>query len=415
MADGGPTLLRPPLAMPLRRVSGESVTSLDLYPASAADTAVDPAAASSPGDTLPPNSLPVASPRRGSAASAASAASKPLSTAQAHHPMQPRGRDRYHSEGPSDGGRFATELSTIEFAWDVVENRHVVLKKVSDAKMSENEIDILNILRATHVSGVVRLIDSFADEDDENRMVLVFPRLHKLSMRSCDLVDVARRTFELLTTLNSLSDLRIAHLDICPANLMVDDEGNLVLIDFGLARQCPEGTEPHPYGRGTPGYVAPELYLNGYSSTDTRPDMYSAGIVVGWWLEPYVSNCDLNLLGSRLLRHNTTTQIQAKLKLLLDNREEPLPDVVYDAADLLFRMLHTDPADRITAADALVHPFALAVADLCGKGSWSASSDAREGVLRRFAGTDWATWAARPKGSPPSRRIQTVRIIDRDR
>lgn len=291
----------------------------------------------------------------------------------------------------------------------------MVLKKVADQKLCDNEIDILNILRTTNVPGVIRLLDTFPDEEDKNRMALVFPRLQKLSMRQVDLVDIAKRTYELLSALCSLSDLKIAHLDVCPANLMVDDRDNLVLIDFGLARQCCCEGEPHPYGRGTPGYVAPELYLHGYCSNDCKPDIYSAAIVVGWWLEPYIANCDLNLLGSRLLRHNTTTQIQSKLRQLLDAHEEPLPEIVYQAADLLYRMLHVDPADRISAADAIVHPFMLAVAGLCGNGNWAASTDAGAAALRQFQGTDWASWTSRPRSSPPSRRLGAIRIVDRYR
>lgn len=280
--------------------------------------------------------------------------------------------------------------------------------------MSDNEIDILNLLRTAQVPGVIRLIDSFQDEDDENRTVLVFPRLQKLHMRNCDLIDVARRSYELLTTLSALGELKLAHLDICPANLMVDDSDNLVLIDFGLARLCEDGS-PHPYGRGTPGYIAPELYLHAYVPNDCKPDVYSAAIVIGWWLEPYIANCDLNLLGSRLLRHNTTTQIQMKLRSLLDLHEEPLPEIVYQAADLIYQMLHVDPADRISAADAAVHPFVRSVSELFVKGSWTSAADAALLVQRRFTGTDWASWVARPKSSPPSRRMGAVRIIDRTR
>jgi calcium-dependent protein kinase len=195
---------------------------------------------------------------------------------------------------------------------------------------------------------------------------------------------------------------------------MADDSDNLVLIDFGLSRRCDEGTE-HPYGRGTPGYVAPELYLHGYNANDCMPDIYSAAVVIGWWLEPYIANCDLNLLGSRLLRHTTTAQIQTKLRQLLDTREEPLPEIVYHAADLLYQMFHTDPSDRISAADALEHPFVKSVGDICLKGSWGASRDAHAASLPDFAGTDWNSWAGRPKFSPPSRRLGTLRIIDRNR
>ncbi|RKP10926.1 kinase-like domain-containing protein, partial [Thamnocephalis sphaerospora] len=69
---------------------------------------------------------------------------------------------------------------------------------------------------------------------------------------------------QLLTALKGLHQRGLVHLDVNPANMMQDAQGNLVLIDFGLARDvpadgpyagCSSGIRPC----GTPGYIAPEL------------------------------------------------------------------------------------------------------------------------------------------------------------
>jgi len=72
----------------------------------------------------------------------------------------------------------------------------------------------------------------------------------------------------------------IVHRDIKPANLLVDDEGRLKVMDFGLARLAERGGRFTHAGFvvGTPGYLAPELILGG--TADPRSDLFSAGVVL---------------------------------------------------------------------------------------------------------------------------------------
>jgi serine/threonine protein kinase len=76
-------------------------------------------------------------------------------------------------------------------------------------------------------------------------------------------------------TLASLHEAGWVHGDVAPANVMVDDAGELVLIDFGLA-QPTDGPRPSPAGKA--GYVAPEVAR----AKPARPadDVYAWGIVV---------------------------------------------------------------------------------------------------------------------------------------
>ncbi|XP_021665807.2 L-type lectin-domain containing receptor kinase V.9 [Hevea brasiliensis] len=69
----------------------------------------------------------------------------------------------------------------------------------------------------------------------------------------------------------------IIHRDIKPANVLIDDQMNARLGDFGLARLCDHGNAPQTsHVAGTPGYIDPEIVQSGKSTTCT--DIYAFGV-----------------------------------------------------------------------------------------------------------------------------------------
>ncbi|XVF71530.1 hypothetical protein PTKIN_Ptkin12aG0045400 [Pterospermum kingtungense] len=71
----------------------------------------------------------------------------------------------------------------------------------------------------------------------------------------------------------------IIHRDIKPANVLIDDEMNARLGDFGLAKLCDLGNDPQTsHVAGTLGYIAPELARTGKANTST--DIYAFGVFI---------------------------------------------------------------------------------------------------------------------------------------
>lgn len=69
---------------------------------------------------------------------------------------------------------------------------------------------------------------------------------------------------------------QIIHRDIKPGNIKITPEGDVVLVDFGLAKEMHEDQHTTTGARAmTPGYSPPEQY--GTAHTDTRSDIYSLG------------------------------------------------------------------------------------------------------------------------------------------
>ncbi|MBP8002764.1 MAG: serine/threonine protein kinase [Chloroflexi bacterium] len=73
--------------------------------------------------------------------------------------------------------------------------------------------------------------------------------------------------------------------DLKPGNIMVQADGTLKLIDFGIARFFKPGQRQDTVSLGTPGYAAPEQY--GRGQTDARSDVYSLGVVLHQLLTGY--------------------------------------------------------------------------------------------------------------------------------
>ncbi len=89
---------------------------------------------------------------------------------------------------------------------------------------------------------------------------------------------VMQQLCEVLSYLHSQPN-QVIFRDLKPSNVICTPEGQIKLIDFGIARFFKPGKVQDTAFMGTPGYAAPEQY-GGMGQSDPRTDIYSLGVLL---------------------------------------------------------------------------------------------------------------------------------------
>ena len=92
-------------------------------------------------------------------------------------------------------------------------------------------------------------------------------------------------TAEILLGLKSLHENKILYRDLKSRNVLLDKEGHIKLIDFGLSQICTDENVNERIICGTPNYVAPEM-LKGEKHTEML-DYWSLGVILYEMLHGY--------------------------------------------------------------------------------------------------------------------------------
>ncbi|CED84529.1 cdc2 cyclin-dependent kinase [Phaffia rhodozyma] len=266
-------------------------------------------------------------------------------------------------------------------AKDVTTNTYVALKKIRLEAEDEGvpstairEISLLKELKDENIVGLLDIVHS------DSKLFLVFEFLDMDLKKYMDTIGhdeglgpalVKRFTLQLIKGLYYCHAHRILHRDLKPQNLLINKEGNLKLADFGLARAFGIPLRTYTHEVVTLWYRAPEVLL-GSRHYSTALDMWSVGcifaeMVMRQPLFPGDSEIDEIFRIFRLLGTPDET-IWPGVKSLPDYKTSfpqwhpqdlatVVPGLDRNGLDLLQQTLVYDPAHRISAKRALLHPY----------------------------------------------------------
>jgi serine/threonine protein kinase len=267
-----------------------------------------------------------------------------------------------------------------------------------DSKRLFREIKILHMLKGQANTIVLKQIATSVDaaSDSFRGMALIFER-HETNLSR--IIESGQRLgtehlqsflSQILTGIDYIHSAGLVHRDLKPANILVDSDCTMTICDFGLARatqamvmsEAGHATIDAPlplYSKlthyvVTRWYRCPELVLGNGDAGEAPADMWSIGCILAELLlrRPLFGDSRDNgslmglifkTLGTPKLEDCAWIESERLCNMVKDHPIKPsLMDEIFEgkdpsAVDLVKKLLHFDPSQRLTAAQALQHPF----------------------------------------------------------
>ncbi|XP_077458312.1 mitogen-activated protein kinase 14A [Stigmatopora argus] len=236
----------------------------------------------------------------------------------------------------------------------------------------------LRLLRHNMHENVICLLDVFTPDSSVEKFQTFYMVMPFVAQDLGHIMKKRRLTdrittylfYQLLRGLKYIHSAGIIHRDLKPGNLAVNEECELKILDFGLARHTESEMTGYVVTRW---YRAPEVIFNWMHYSQTV-DVWSAGcilaeMITGQVLFPGHDSMDqlkmiLRLTGtpdSSLMQKMQSKDAQSYVQGLpaqaKKNFKHAFPSMEENAVSLLEGMLLLDPDKRLTAKQGLSHPF----------------------------------------------------------
>lgn len=258
----------------------------------------------------------------------------------------------------------------------------VAIKKLSrpfqsimHAKRAYREIRLLKHMKHENV---ISLLDTFTPQDDLKDfedVYLVAPLMgadlnNIMKVQKLSDEHVQFLIYQILRGLKYIHSAGIIHRDLKPSNLAVNENCELKILDFGLARATDDTMTGYVATRW---YRAPEIMLN-WMQYNAQVDVWSVGCIMaellsGRALFPGNDHIDqltkiMQLVGKpdetflkKISSDNARTYIKSMPDFKKMDFSDWFPDATEQAKDLLGNMLSLDPEHRFSCEQCLEHPY----------------------------------------------------------
>lgn len=213
-------------------------------------------------------------------------------------------------------------------------------------------IEALATVRATHPNAV-RVFDA---STDGSLTFLVMELVDGPSLAGCrtpvEPLVAAALGAQVGAALGAAHRRGLVHRDVKPGNVLVDADGRVKVVDFGIARvlDAPSAMTLPNIGMGTARYVAPELLTGGHAGPWT--DVYGLGLTLWESLvgRPAFAGDNVHALALARLEHD------------VDPVGDHVADVPVALTEAIARCTRRDPAARFPDG----HTAAEAIQQVCG-------------------------------------------------
>ncbi len=249
-------------------------------------------------------------------------------------------------------------MSAVYQGVDTRLQRRVAIKEMSQAKVAPAELAAAEarfeqearMLGALSHPNLPRIQDSFS-EYGRSYLVMDYiegKTLHQLIKETqgqpLPVAQVIYYALQLFTVLDYLHQQPqpIIFRDVKPSNIMVQPNGHLYLIDFGIARFFKEEQALDTVFLGSPGYAAPEQH--GISQTNPRSDIYGLGATLHYCLtgrDPYYAKEQFAFAPIHTFNPQIPLELDQLIQSMVAQDEQQRPANMQEVAATLQRIGQT--------------------------------------------------------------------------